>query len=572
MRRGALLNSHSQPVKRWNYLLGGLLVLLAVATSAAQQYRNITVEEMRREKRVALVIGNAAYETGRLNNPVNDARAVARALKGLGFEVLVYENVNNVQFRRAVAEFGEKLTNSGAGLFYYSGHGLQVGGKNYMIPLTADIKSERYVAVETVDVDSVLAQMDSAKNRLNIVILDACRDNPFARRFRSASRGLASMDAPTGTFVAYATAPGSTADDGEPGQNGIYTAELLKALREPGLKIEDVFKRTLQGVLTRTSGRQNPWVASSLTGDFVFSMTASLAPPPRPSEPPRYEPPKITIQEEIRQQLGTVALSTRLDGVEVWLDDRKIGETRSGRALVVSNLPEGPHRIRARKTGYKDWERDVQVNADMRTEVTIDIEPLRTDPPKIEPRVKRVLFEDDFIRRKDAWVGDNNICNARYADVGYLVTNTSPKGTCEPSRSMAGVLADNVRIELSVTLRAGATNHLFGLKFARPTLDNNENYMIFGINGDGSWRLAQYQNNDWKYVIDWTSDSGIKTGHGATNHLAVEVSGRRVRCYINDKFLSAGTALSDTKGYIGMFLNTPGMEVSFTNLKVAALD
>ena len=158
-------------VKRWNYLLGGLLVLLAVASSAAQQYRNITVDEMRREKRVALVIGNAAYETGRLNNPVNDARAMAQALKQLGFEVLVYENVNNVQFRRAVAEFGEKLTNSGAGLFYYSGHGLQVGGKNYMIPLAADIKSERYVAVETLDVDSVLAQMDSAKNRLNIVIL-----------------------------------------------------------------------------------------------------------------------------------------------------------------------------------------------------------------------------------------------------------------------------------------------------------------------------------------------------------------------------------------------------------------
>ena len=195
------------------------------------------------ETRVALVIGNGAYVVGRLNNPVLDARAMAATLTGLGFEVLAHENLSYRDMRRAVAEFGERIANGGVGLFYYSGHGVQMNGKNYLVPVDADIKNERYVAAESIDADSVLIQMQEAKTRVNIVVLDACRNNPFAGRFRSLARGLAFMDVPAGTYVAYSTAPGSVAEDGEPGKNGIYTGELLKALREPGLRIEDVFKR-----------------------------------------------------------------------------------------------------------------------------------------------------------------------------------------------------------------------------------------------------------------------------------------------------------------------------------------
>lgn len=189
---------------RSGFLLASLLMWAAPAPA---QSRDISVEAMRSEKRVALVVGNAAYRTSPLKNPVNDARAMAHALRANGFQVIARENVSQKEMRRAIIEFGERLRDGGIGLFYYAGHGLQVGGRNYLVPVDAEIRSES--EVESVDVASVLARMETARNRLNIVVLDACRDNPFARSFRSTSRGLASIDAPSGTIIAYATAPGA---------------------------------------------------------------------------------------------------------------------------------------------------------------------------------------------------------------------------------------------------------------------------------------------------------------------------------------------------------------------------
>ncbi len=187
------------------------LASTAVATQGPS--RDITVEGMRSERRVASVIGNGAYPTTRLRNPVNDARAIARTLREVGFEVLAHENLNQKEIRRAIIEFGNRLAEGGIGLIYFAGHGLQVASRNYMIPVDAVIKSEAEVEVESVDVASVLARMETAQNRLNIVILDACRDNPFGRSFRSSARGLGSIDAPAGTIIAYATSPGKLARD-----------------------------------------------------------------------------------------------------------------------------------------------------------------------------------------------------------------------------------------------------------------------------------------------------------------------------------------------------------------------
>ena len=336
-------------------------------------------ETGRLDKRVALVIGNAAYAVGRLNNPILDARAMAESLRTLGFEVLARENLTYRDMRRAVAEFGERVTAGGVGLFYYSGHGVQVSGKNFLVPVDADIKNERYVAAETVDADSVLLQLQEAKTRVNIVILDACRDNPFAGRFRSLARGLAFMDVPAGTYVAYATAPGSVAEDGEPGQHGIYTSELLKALREPGLRIEDVFMRVRIAVQTRTQQRQNPWDASSMTGEFFFQ-------PPGPTRPTTAAAgPAPRVREEVRPAVGTLAVTVPVDGVEILLDDRRIGEARRGHALIVENLAAGLHRLQARRPGYRSWEQEIRVAPDQRLDVTINIEALRpspTPPPK----------------------------------------------------------------------------------------------------------------------------------------------------------------------------------------------
>jgi uncharacterized caspase-like protein len=334
------------------------------------------------KRRVALVIGNAGYTVGRLNNPVLDARDMAATLRDLGFEVLAHENLSYRAMRRAVAEFGERVTAGGVALFYYSGHGLQVNGKNYLVPVDADIKNERYVAAEAIDADSVLLHMQESKTRVNIVVLDACRDNPFGGRFRGLGRGLAFMDVPSGTYVAYSTAPGSVAEDGEPGQNGIYTSELLRALREPGLRIEDVFKRVRIAVQSRTQNRQSPWDASSMTGEFVFNGITPAAPappvvaiatPPAPAAAPTM--PRPVVREELRPEMGTLALTARIEGVELFLDGQSIGETRLGRVLVVENLPVGTHRVRAQRTGYKVWESEVQVGPNQRFEMVIDLEP-----------------------------------------------------------------------------------------------------------------------------------------------------------------------------------------------------
>jgi formylglycine-generating enzyme required for sulfatase activity len=232
------------------------------------------------EQRVALVIGNSSYESTPLRNPVNDARAIGKALGDLGFEVIQRENIDQKEMKKEIQLFGQRLLKGGVGLFYFAGHGMQVNGRNYLIPVGSSIEHEKQVEYEAVDMGSVLTEMEYARNRLNIVILDACRDNPFARSFRSSSFGLASVNAPSGTLIAYATAPGSVANDGA-GDNGLYTGELIKTILVPGLRIEDVFKQVRSAVRETTQGKQVPWESSSLEGDFYFRpQTADAAPAP----------------------------------------------------------------------------------------------------------------------------------------------------------------------------------------------------------------------------------------------------------------------------------------------------
>ena len=227
-----------QTVKAMKKLLtlSFLVFVLLTFSVASQTNRQLVQENSTAEQRFALIIGNAVYETSPLKNPVNDARAMAQTLTALGFQVILKENVNQVEMKRAVREFGEKIKNGGIGLFYFAGHGVQVKGQNYLVPIGATITKEEEVEYEGVDVGFVMAQMDAAKNSMNIVILDACRNNPFARSYRSESNGLASISAPSGTLIAYATAPGSVASDGD-GANGLYTQELLFNLKTVGLNI-----------------------------------------------------------------------------------------------------------------------------------------------------------------------------------------------------------------------------------------------------------------------------------------------------------------------------------------------
>jgi hypothetical protein len=194
------------------------------------------------ERRIALVIGNSTYTSGPLKNPVNDATDLAANLRKLGFVVTLKKNANHQEMEEAIQEFGEQLKKGGVGLFFYAGHGVQISGRNYLLPIGAKINKELDVKFQAVDAEIVMAEMDNASNGLNIVILDACRDNPLGKSFRSASRGLAMIsDAPKGTFITYSTSPGKVAADGS-GRNSPYTESLIRHMTTPGIPIEEVFK------------------------------------------------------------------------------------------------------------------------------------------------------------------------------------------------------------------------------------------------------------------------------------------------------------------------------------------
>src|SRR5258706_2702599 len=202
---------------------------------------SVSAQVSRGEPRLALVIGNSAYRESPLRNPVNDVRAMTQRLEEVGFTVLAYENATKRTMEAAIIEFGRRLTEGGVGAFYYAGHRLQVRGRNYLVPVDAEIEDEASTRVAAVDVELLLEQMAEAKNRVNLVILDACRNNPFERRMRGGARGLAAVDAARGALVAYSTPPGAVAAGGG-GKNGPYTQGLLEALRAPCLQIDEGFK------------------------------------------------------------------------------------------------------------------------------------------------------------------------------------------------------------------------------------------------------------------------------------------------------------------------------------------
>ena len=219
--------------------------------------------------RRALVIGNAEYTTAPLRNPARDASGIADALKRLDFEVELLRDATHAEMEQAIESFSRQLRRGGVGLFYYAGHGMQLKGQNYLIPVDAQLQSETDIKYKTVHADWVLERMEDAGNELNMVILDACRDNPFARSWRSSRKGLAVMQAAQGALIAYATEPGGVALDGS-ANNGIYTKHLLQNIEEPSLSVEQLFKQVRKGVFEETGGKQIPWETSSLTGDFYF--------------------------------------------------------------------------------------------------------------------------------------------------------------------------------------------------------------------------------------------------------------------------------------------------------------
>lgn len=264
-------------------LLRALLLMAASLlpfAACAQDNRNLVVKSQGAsapaEKRVALVIGNSAYPKSPLKNPINDAADVAQKLRSIGFDVIERTNLKSSQIGRTLREFRARLTPGAVALFFYAGHGLQIKGENYLPAVDADIEGEEDVPNQSIAVRQVMDVMEDAKTRMNLAFLDACRNNPYSRSFRSAGEGLARISAPSGTLISFATRPGSVAADGT-GRNGLYTTHLLSAIETPNLPVELMLKRVTTGVKGASRGLQEPWMEGSIEGDFYFRPLSSLS-------------------------------------------------------------------------------------------------------------------------------------------------------------------------------------------------------------------------------------------------------------------------------------------------------
>lgn len=225
----------------------------------------------------ALLIGNSNYSIGQLDNPANDARDLANVLRNIGFDTTVKIDVDSETMKTAIRDFGDKLKeNDGIGFFFFAGHGVQVNGENYLLPVGYPFRNEAEVEKVAVQANMVLRYMEDSHNRVNLVVLDACRNNPFIKTRSLKTRGLAPMDAPSGSLVAFSTAPGTEASDGS-GRNGLYTKYLMANVKVPGLTVEQVFKRTREGVEAeseRELGRkQSPREESSLKGGDMYFVS-----------------------------------------------------------------------------------------------------------------------------------------------------------------------------------------------------------------------------------------------------------------------------------------------------------
>lgn len=268
----------SNPVMPIHRLQLLALVLALISAFAATR----TQAQAPSERRVALVIGNAAYKVSPLKNPVNDAQAVSTSLKDLGFEVTLRENTTLRELIESMRQFAVRAQEAHVRLVFYAGHSLQAKGRNYLLPVDTEVQTEDDLPAKSGDVSQLVERLGQHKQGINIVILDACRNNPFSggtvalpdgRRLTwrgAAPAGLARMDAPIGTFIAFSTAPGNIALDNPNGKHSFYTKHLLANMQSPGMPIEQMFKAVRVGVAQDTSRAQVPWESSSLIGDFCF--------------------------------------------------------------------------------------------------------------------------------------------------------------------------------------------------------------------------------------------------------------------------------------------------------------
>lgn len=320
-----------------------ILFLNMPAYGQANEQRNLAIKESSPasptvERRVALVIGNSAYRNGPLKNPVNDATDIAVKLRQLGFDVIERKDLKTSQIGRTLREFRARLVPGAVALFFYAGHGLQIKGENYLPTVDADIEGEEDVPNQSISMRQVLDVMENAKTRVNLAFLDACRNNPYTRSFRSGTEGLARISAPSGTLISFATRPGSVAADGT-GRNGLYTAHLLKAIETPNQPVELMLKQVTSGVKAASRGQQEPWMEGSIEGDFYFHTAASSSPALMTTESPHSQ--REAINRAVEDAVRRANEQAAKERAELQMSIQKMIETALARQNATINSQSG---------------------------------------------------------------------------------------------------------------------------------------------------------------------------------------------------------------------------------------
>ena len=401
------------------------LALLFAIFSAAQQTR---AQDRRIQRtgggevgRHALVVGNDVYQRSPLVNAINDARAMESTLTGMGFSVETVTDADYPTFDRAIDLFVERIAGGDVALFYYAGHGVQVDGENYLIPVDFERASASKVKYRTLPANLIRERMERSGARLSILILDACRDNPFSGS-RSVGTGLAQMETGIGTFIAFSTAPGRTATDSPSAANGLFTRHLIATLEAPGLSIDEVFNEVRRKVYQDSDGRQIPWTASSLIGSFTFR--------PVPEAPP----PRVRVSR--RQATGRLDVTVDQGGAGIYLDGDHVATSAGAETVHLDQVPIGDTRVRVSKPGYVDVVRSVRVEPEATARLVAWLSPKdgvyhpEHDP---EPSASEVAYAalpdagDDFCASLEQVLA---ACPGQFRDV------------VEPSRSLTRIFLE----------------------------------------------------------------------------------------------------------------------------------
>ncbi|MGE4194219.1 MAG: caspase family protein [Pseudodesulfovibrio sp.] len=446
-------------------------------------------------KRVALVIGNGGYASSPLKNPVNDAKDMADKLRGLGFEVTLLTDAGRRKMEDAIHAFDARLGGANVRLFYYAGHGMQVQGANYLIPVDAEVRAERDIKYEAVNAGRVLDGMADAGPGVNILILDACRNNPFARSFRSGSRGLARMDAPSGSMIVYATSPGDVAADGS-GRNGIFTKHLLAYVDQSGLTLEQVFKRTGRDVMRETKGDQVPWTASSVFDEVYLSGKTTAAGVSMPDTQPQVAMARVPEQKPqvvVGPPIGDTWTEPTTGMEFVWVPNGCIMLPYSNSKYCSKGFWIGRYEVTQRQ-----WEAIMQYNPSYFKNADNPVEQVSV-PEVFEfiERIEKGSASKFMLPKKEEWAyavncNDRSINNEKellkfkanilFGEKPKQIEGTKPVGSYKPNAYGIYDLIGNVREWVSDT----KDNYLGRMRvaFSRETVSRSVNeYLAIG----GGW-------------------------------------------------------------------------------------